>query len=162
MSASFSPDAAQPSEPDRIRSGAEQRALDVMELERKQEAEEKSAVWAFIWTLFVFKVATMILIVYLAAGSAESFGVAIATTWYWFLIPIAAITGPLLYRWRLIRQRRKRAALRDAEWMTEAPKTSPRAPSASHGVIPPHSVTIVIHQADGDTDDGPPEPLPRG
>jgi hypothetical protein len=144
MSASLTTDAAYPPEPDRSR--AEQRALDVMELERKQEAEEKTAVWAFIWTLFVFKIATMILIVYLAAGSSESLGVAFATTWYWFIIPIAAITGPLLYRWRLLRQRRKRAALRDAEWMTDTP-AKPGRTSPSGGISSPQ-VTIVIHRPD--------------
>lgn len=151
MSASFTTDAGYSPEPDRSR--AEQRALDVMELERKQEAEEKTAVWAFIWTLFVFKIATMILIVYLAAGSSESLGVAFATTWYWFIIPIAAITGPLLYRWRLVRQRRKRAALRDAEWMTDAPAERSMSPA---GEIPPQQVTIIIHRPDDD------DPLSRG
>jgi hypothetical protein len=50
----------------------------------------------------------------------------VATTWYWFLIPLAAISGPMLFRWRLVRMRRRRQQLRSSEWMGEIETPGPR------------------------------------
>ncbi len=95
------------------------RILVRLERERKEEAEGRAAAWGFLWTLFAFKMATVGLIWWAAAGSGEDLSYIIATTWYWLVIPIAAITGPLLIRWRMIRLRRRREALRRSEWMTD-------------------------------------------
>ena len=94
------------------------RALAALEQERKEEAESKKTVWAFVWTLFGFKIVTIGIVWYAASGSSESTGMILANTWYWMAIPIFAIAGPLLYRWRLVKQRRRREALRAAEWST--------------------------------------------
>lgn len=103
------------------------RALLRLERERKQEVEGLSAAWGFLWTLFVFKIATVGVIWWAAAGSGEALSVIIATTWYWFIIPVGAIAGPLMIRWRMMKLRRRRAALRESEWMTDA-KPKPSAP----------------------------------
>lgn len=103
------------------------RALIRLERERKREVEGLSAAWGFLWTLFVFKIATVLVIWWAAAGSGEDLSVIIATTWYWLVIPIGAVTGPLLIRWRMLKLRRRRAALRESEWTTDA-KPKPSAP----------------------------------
>jgi len=95
------------------------RILKQLERERREESEERATVWAFLWVLFAFKMATIGVIWYVAAGTGESLVMITATTWYWLVIPIAAITGPLLVRWRMIKMRRRREELRQAEWREE-------------------------------------------
>ena len=128
-------------------SRAERHALEALERERKEEADAHTTVWAFIWTVFAFKIITILIIIYVASGSGESIGMTLATTWYWFIIPGFAIAGPLLYRGRLIGQRRRRKALLDAEWMV-TPETSPSR--GTMGVAPRSSdgVQIIIHRPD--------------
>jgi hypothetical protein len=94
------------------------RHLAMREEERRVDESGRRAGWAFLWTLFAFKIAT-VGIIWFAATSARSHETAfiVATTWYWFAIPILAVSGPLLYRWRLVQQRRRREALRGSEWM---------------------------------------------
>lgn len=84
--------------------------------EQKEKDDARTAVWGFIWTLFCFKIATVVLIFYAAKASGESFWILLSTTWYWLIIPAAAIAGPLAYQIRLRQVRRKRAHLRLAEW----------------------------------------------
>jgi hypothetical protein len=95
------------------------RALKRLEAERKREADGQSAAWVFLWTLFVFKLATVGIIIYAASGSGESLVMVITTTWYWFIIPALALAGPLLVRWRMLKLRRKREQLRASEWDVE-------------------------------------------
>jgi hypothetical protein len=95
------------------------RALKRLEAERKREADGQSAAWVFLWTLFVFKIATVGIIIYAASGSGESLVMVLATTWYWLIIPALALAGPLLIRWRMLKLRRKRELLRASEWNVE-------------------------------------------
>lgn len=95
-----------------------ERHLAMRQQERIRDDSGHKTGWAFLWTLFAFKIATLGIIWYAATStSSHEISFIIATTWYWFLIPIVGISGPLLYRWRLVQQRRKRQALRNAEWM---------------------------------------------
>lgn len=94
-------------------------ALKRLERERREASDDQATVWAFLWVLFWFKIATVGIIWYVAAGSGESLAMIAATTWYWLVIPIGAISGPLLFRWRMIKVRRRREALRRAEWNVE-------------------------------------------
>jgi hypothetical protein len=87
--------------------------------EERQKADERSTVWAFLWTLFVFKILTVVAIFWAAGGSSEAGALLSATTWPWLILPGVAIGGPLAYRYRLRRVRARRAALRRAEWMIE-------------------------------------------
>src|SRR5680860_323571 len=107
------------------------RVLKQLERERREESEERATVWAFLWVLFAFKMATIGVIWYVAAGTGESLVMIAATTWYWLVIPIAAITGPLLVRWRMIKMRRRREELRRAEWREE--------PDILNALVPPES-----------------------
>jgi small-conductance mechanosensitive channel len=95
-----------------------ERHLLMRQEERIRDEAGHKAGWTFLWTLFAFKIAT-VGIIWFAASSSRSHEMSfiIATTWYWLAIPILAISGPLLYRWRLLQQRRRREALRGAEWM---------------------------------------------
>jgi hypothetical protein len=95
------------------------RALRALQAEHKREADGRSAAWAFLWTLFLFKLATVGLIIHAASGTGESIVVTMVTTWYWFIIPAFALGGPLLVRWRMLRMRRNRERLRASEWDVE-------------------------------------------
>ena len=95
--------------------------------EQKEKDDARMAVWGFIWTLFCFKIATVILIFYAARASGESFWILLTTTWYWLIIPAVAIAGPITYQIRLRQVRRKRKQLQLAEWTVHHPQsTDPR------------------------------------
>ena len=100
---------------------AQARTLRRLEAERRHDADGRVAVWGFIWTLFAFKMATVALIVW-AANDRESVALVLSTSWFWLFIPAAALSGPILYRLRLRRLRRRRQALRRAEWLLDAPE----------------------------------------
>lgn len=114
------------------------RHLAMREEERIRDESGRKAGWTFLWTLFVFKIVT-VGIIWHAASAARSHETAfiVATTWYWLAIPILAISGPLLFRWRLIQQRRRRAALRGAEWMDR-----------QHGDDAPVTVNDIVWERD--------------
>ena len=96
-----------------------ERLLRQMEQERKEDDDARATVWAFLWILFWFKIITVGIIWYVASGSGESLAMIAATTWYWLLIPMFALGGPLLVRWRMIKMRRRREALQQSEWSVE-------------------------------------------
>jgi hypothetical protein len=96
-----------------------ERVLRRMERERREENDARQAVWGFLWILFVFKFVTIGIIWYVAAGSGESLSMIAATTWYWMIIPIAALSGPLLYRRRMMQMRKRRERLLAAEFAVE-------------------------------------------
>lgn len=93
-----------------------------MEAEHKMLADEKFTGWAVIWTLFVFKMATLAIIVYVArntshAGSSEQMAFIAATTWYWFFIPLVALSGFVGWRLRLRKVRKQVEQLRQSEFV---------------------------------------------
>ena len=87
--------------------------------EAKQEKDEHVTVWVFIWTLVAFKVVTIAAILWASGWSGEAQVLMWATSWIWLGIPIFALTPPTLFLYRRWKVRRKRAALRKAEWMLE-------------------------------------------
>jgi hypothetical protein len=95
--------------------------------EQKEQEDARTAVWGFIWTLFCFKIATVILIIYAARASGESLWIILTTTWYWMIIPAVAVAGPLAYQIRLRLVRRKRAQLQLAEWAVHDHEIEPRS-----------------------------------
>jgi type VI protein secretion system component VasK len=92
-------------------------ALERLSAEQKQERDEKATVWAFIWTLFAFKIASVAVLLYWI-GPGEFAYIVGATTWPWLVIPGIALSGPIGYRLRLRRMRKRREALRRAEFST--------------------------------------------
>ena len=75
--------------------------------------DEFIGLWPFIWILFGFS------ILWFATRSREDMSVLAATHWFFLLIPMFAVMGPLGYQWRVRRVRRKRAQLQAAEWMRD-------------------------------------------
>lgn len=98
-----------------------ERALRDMEFEHKRDREERITGWTVIWVLFAFKMGTVALIWWAANGSREEGaaveGLLAATTWYYALIPIVAVSGFIGYQLRLRAARKRVAALREAEFM---------------------------------------------
>ncbi|HEV2072907.1 MAG TPA: hypothetical protein VGR29_04610 [Thermomicrobiales bacterium] len=93
-----------------------ERFLRSLEAERKRNAEERITGWTVVWTLFAFKLGTIIIIWFAAGGSAEAKAYIAVTSWYWLGIPIAAMSGLIAYRWRLRKARRQVSQLRQSEF----------------------------------------------
>lgn len=89
------------------------------EIEQERAADEKSTVWAFVWTLFAFKIVTVLATFWAAAGSLEAGVILLATNWFYLAVPAIAVAGPLAFRYRLRKARRRRMAMLRAEWMLE-------------------------------------------
>ena len=96
-------------------SGHFHRALRKQEYDRKLEQEERAQLWTLIWVLFGFKAVSIGILVYWIEWD-EVKDIVGLTTWPWFVVPAVALTPPLLNRLRMRRMRRKRAALRRAEF----------------------------------------------
>jgi hypothetical protein len=91
----------------------------VRKAEAKQEQDEHVTVWVFVWTLVVFKAVTVAAVLWASGWSGEAKLLMFATSWIWLGFPIVALTPPVIFFIRRWRVRRKRAALRKAEWMLE-------------------------------------------
>jgi type VI protein secretion system component VasK len=89
------------------------------ESEAKDESFDALPVRGFLWTLFVFKMATVGAIIWYAGGSGEAGILLTVTTWPWLIIPGIVLFGWLAYRFRLRRVRARRLALQRAEWMLD-------------------------------------------
>lgn len=98
-----------------------EQALRDMEDEHNRDREERITGWTVIWVLFAFKMGTVALIWWAANGSreegAEVEGLLAATTWYYLIIPLVALSGFIGYRIRLRAARKRVAELRQAEFM---------------------------------------------
>jgi hypothetical protein len=81
-------------------------------------------VWTFVWILFTVKFMMLAVILWFAAGSSEDMQLLAAMHWFFLPIPILAIAGPLLFRMRLRKVRRKRAQLQASEWMMDELRTT--------------------------------------
>lgn len=92
-----------------------------MEAERKLLADEKFTGWAVVWTLFGFKMATVAVIVFMGrntphAGSSEQMAYIASTTWYWFFIPLVALSGYVAWKRRLRKARKHVEHLKRSEF----------------------------------------------
>jgi hypothetical protein len=100
-------------------------ALQRLAAERKQEQDERTTAMAFLWTLFGFKMASVLVLLYWI-GPGEFAYIVGATTWPWLVIPGLALAGPISYRLRRRQVRKRRDALRRAEFSTgPAPRRTP-------------------------------------
>lgn len=77
----------------------------------------------FLWTLFFFKMATVVAIFWAAGGSGEAGILLSATTWPWLIIPGIVLFGWLAFHFRLRRMRARRRELQRAEWMVDERET---------------------------------------
>lgn len=74
--------------------------------------------WLLVWTIYCVKLA-MILAVFWATGTLEPVAMVTITTWFWLGPALAIAAGPAALRVRLLRLRRRRAALIASEWSVE-------------------------------------------
>ena len=82
------------------------------------ERWDMTPVWAFLWVLFAFKIATVVAIFW-ASQTSEAAALLTATTWPWLILPAFFLIAPLTYHYRVRRVRARRAALQRAEWMLD-------------------------------------------
>lgn len=98
-----------------------EQAVQRMEAERKLLADERFTGWAVIWTLFGFKMGTVAIIIILGSRNAEAgtdkwWAYMISTTWYWFFIPLIAVSGFVAWRLRLRKAKKQAEQLRRSEF----------------------------------------------
>lgn len=98
-----------------------EQAVRRMEAEHKMLADERFSGWGVIWTLFAFKLTTVAVILYVGrnsseAGTDKSWAYIISTTWYWFIIPIVALSGIVAWRLRLRKARKHAQQLKRSEF----------------------------------------------
>lgn len=96
-------------------------AVQRMEQEHKMLANERFLGWAVLWTLFGFKIGTLVIIVWLGrqsseAGSEKWWAYILSTTWYWFIIPLIALSGLIVWQVRLRKARKQAQQLRRSEF----------------------------------------------
>jgi hypothetical protein len=82
------------------------------------EDDSSAAVWAFVLTLFFFKLATVVLIFW-HLHTFESGIILGSTLWYFFPPMILLGAGPAIFYYRLRKARARREALQRAEWMVD-------------------------------------------
>lgn len=93
------------------------------------EPDTGAAVWAFLWVLFAFKMATVGLIFW-QMSTFEAGVVLGATTWYWFPVMGVMAAAPVAFHLRLRKARARRAELLRAEWMVPDVEEAGPRPSA--------------------------------
>ena len=88
--------------------------------------EGPGSVWLLLGTILAAKLATVLVVLWLA-WSPEAGALVAATLWFWLPVAAALLASPALFRWRLRRVRAKRAALVAAEWAVEEDGAAPAA-----------------------------------
>lgn len=72
---------------------------------------------AVLGILCGFQIATA-LVVLAVSPSAQAGVFALVASWGWIALAVGLVTGPVLFRWRLLRVRAKRERLLREEWLT--------------------------------------------
>lgn len=85
--------------------------------------DDHTAGWVFLWVLFAFKMAT-VFIIWWASRSYSTGVFLVATTWFWLAIPVLALAAPVALRRRLVKVRKRRAALQRSEWLLDGARVS--------------------------------------
>jgi hypothetical protein len=91
------------------------RALRAQEAEQARDRAERQQLWIFVWILAGFKFLTVAILIFWIEWEQVLY-IAAMTSWWWILVPGIAFSGPILHRVRMRRVRRKRAALKRAEF----------------------------------------------
>lgn len=97
-----------------------------------EASDGAAAVWAFLWTLFAFKMATVVLIFWYDRSWASGL-VLSATTWYWLPLLAVLVAAPLVYHYRVRKVRARRHELIRSEWMVDAAPGEPSGPVPHRG-----------------------------
>lgn len=88
------------------------------QIEQDRERDERQTIWAFLWVLFAFKAVSVGVLIYWLEWETFLYVVGL-TSWPWIIIPAFALAGPVSGYVRRRRVRRKRSALRNAEFRVE-------------------------------------------
>lgn len=96
----------------------------------RDDEETPPSVWFLIWTIYLAKLATIVLVIW-ASHSYETTALVAATTWPWLVVAGALGLGPLVFHLRLRRIRARRHLLQRAEWMLEPDTVRPRRARSS-------------------------------
>jgi hypothetical protein len=80
--------------------------------------DEKAVVWTFLWTLFAFKVVTILAVLWVT-HSWEFVVYFLVSTWPFLVIPGIALIGPITFYLRKRRVRNRRTELQRSEWMLD-------------------------------------------
>lgn len=91
-----------------------------------------ASVWAFLWTLLVFKLATVAAILWYDRSWASGL-ILSATTWYWLPLLVLLVAAPMVYHYRVRRVRARRHELIRSEWMLDAAADGPPDPVPQRG-----------------------------
>ncbi len=100
-----------------------EQALQRMEHERQLHADEKFTSWGIIWILFGFKLSAIAMVVFMirnasGAQKTEAMAYIAASSWYLIFVPMVALSGMVMWRWRLRSARKRAQALRQSEFST--------------------------------------------
>ena len=87
---------------------------------RGDEGIDAGTAKAVLGVLCGFQLATAV-VVLVISPSAQAGAYAVVAGWGWLALAVALVAGPLLFRWRLVRVRARRARLLREEWMGGAP-----------------------------------------
>lgn len=80
----------------------------------------RAALWTMVGIFIVFKVATTAMIYFASPdGAAVTVGMFVAFHWPFAMLGLAALVAPLLFWFRLLRVRARRAQLQASEWRIE-------------------------------------------
>jgi hypothetical protein len=75
----------------------------------------------------------VVAIVIVLSPSVQAGAYAVVASWPAAVLAVALVAGPLLFRWRLLRVRARRAKLLQSEWMVDrADATAERRPRPPH------------------------------
>jgi hypothetical protein len=87
--------------------------------------EGRAALWTLVGIFVVFKVATTAMIIAASPGAAQStIMLFIAFHWPFAILGLIFAAAPLLFWYRLVRVRARRAQLQASEWRVEEPASS--------------------------------------
>lgn len=126
-------------------------ALHRQQVEFERDRDERQMLWIFLWTLFGFKMVSVGVLIWWMEW--QTFVAIVGmTTWPWLIIPGAALAGPVVSKLRMRRIRRKRTALRRAEFESGQPAAAPTG--ANLLVIDQHD--NVLNLDEGRDSDGKP------
>lgn len=84
-------------------------------MEEQENEESQAPGWALAVVLGAFKLFTVGLVI-LIQPTGETIGLTLATSWPWLVVGLALVASPALFWLRLLRVRRKRKRLLQAEW----------------------------------------------
>ena len=92
------------------------------------DGEGKAALWTFLGLILGFKLVTSI-IIFAMEPSVWNATFLFAMQWYLVLLPLPFVVVPAIFWYRLVRVRRRRRKLIQAEWLM-APEADWNTPTA--------------------------------